>query len=736
MSSHSFPQALSSAALDREEAAGGAISGRFAPREGHWRETKQALQLASATRDYGNLVTELDPDASTRQGKPLHPANVEDEARLHAALFRLLRAGRLRAAWELCRHVGQPWRAASMGAASGWGPAPVGAAAAADAEEQSLAGPAAELDALAAELDGADPQRRALWKWACGRVAAEAAAQGAAAEAAVYGVLAGDPSRVLPLVSGDWEGSLWALLRARLDCDVDALVEGRDPSQPGAPLAEPSELPAGVAAPAWPPQELLASLCTGLEDAFRRLAAGPDGAVARACGAQQRVVQRALALGSWAELAAVLQSWLGLDAGSAAAAVAAAESALGPAAQPPASKGRHARLLRLSAHVLLWLRLLLGSDAGFQPGGPRSFDLDKVLYAYAGQLCAGERYGALPMYAKHLRPIKCREAVASCWSLLVPQPRALKQRVLREACEYLPWEGEGGVLAVLATVLDASRGAATAALGPVPRLKALEWACLVPDTAPQAALHAASLLRELCLAACAGDVACAEAAQALVDEVLSGALLAEAAQGSARLGAAGRELVQWALFVRAADLYRRWRAHFEARARRGGAAAGPAERAAGEDALSALLSAVDCDSLGWFRDPALSPPAAGSASASGSGAGAGTAQIVSVSAMRLARGQSGGDASASAAPQAQWAELHVVVAVLRPDGSVPESAAAERELADGLAAWRVAAPLPGAIGEEVQAAAPGQPGAPALVTVKVRKLGLFLSSSLHLHRSD
>jgi hypothetical protein len=33
------------------------------------------------------------------------------------------------AARDLCVRAGQPWRAASLGAAAGWGPAPVGAAA-------------------------------------------------------------------------------------------------------------------------------------------------------------------------------------------------------------------------------------------------------------------------------------------------------------------------------------------------------------------------------------------------------------------------------------------------------------------------------------------------------------------------------------------------------------------------------------------------------------------------------
>ena len=41
-------------------------------------------------------------------------------------LFRLLRCGRLEDARQLCHHVGQPWRAASLGSAGGLGLTPLG----------------------------------------------------------------------------------------------------------------------------------------------------------------------------------------------------------------------------------------------------------------------------------------------------------------------------------------------------------------------------------------------------------------------------------------------------------------------------------------------------------------------------------------------------------------------------------------------------------------------------------
>ncbi len=70
-----------------------------------------------------------------RQGRAWAPQDARDGERLLGRLLQLLRAGRPAAAAQLCRDVGQPWRAACLaGAGAGLGPVPVGdAAAAADA---------------------------------------------------------------------------------------------------------------------------------------------------------------------------------------------------------------------------------------------------------------------------------------------------------------------------------------------------------------------------------------------------------------------------------------------------------------------------------------------------------------------------------------------------------------------------------------------------------------------------
>ena len=52
-------------------------------------------------------VTELDPDASTRQNKPLAELDREDESRLQRYLFALVRSGQFDKAQSVCHHVGQ-----------------------------------------------------------------------------------------------------------------------------------------------------------------------------------------------------------------------------------------------------------------------------------------------------------------------------------------------------------------------------------------------------------------------------------------------------------------------------------------------------------------------------------------------------------------------------------------------------------------------------------------------------
>ncbi|KAF5829538.1 107-domain-containing protein [Dunaliella salina] len=95
-----------------------------------WLESMADDALNGATGTNRGLVTELDPDAPSRQGRSLHSDNAKAEDRLAYRLWQLVRSGRLKDARALCRACGQPWRAASIGGPGGdFGPLPVGLAA-------------------------------------------------------------------------------------------------------------------------------------------------------------------------------------------------------------------------------------------------------------------------------------------------------------------------------------------------------------------------------------------------------------------------------------------------------------------------------------------------------------------------------------------------------------------------------------------------------------------------------
>lgn len=96
---------------------GGGGGARFARDEGVWKETRAALAAGGGTRADWDLVSQMDPDAPGRQGKALHPDNANDEQRLLARVWRLVRAGGACAASHLallarhapCKDIRADW---------------------------------------------------------------------------------------------------------------------------------------------------------------------------------------------------------------------------------------------------------------------------------------------------------------------------------------------------------------------------------------------------------------------------------------------------------------------------------------------------------------------------------------------------------------------------------------------------------------------------------------------------
>ena len=123
----------------------------------------------SIFREDRGLVTELDPDASTRQGRSIALEDQSFEDSFMKLIFEYLRKGNVTGAMAKCRDLNQYWRT------------------------QTLAG---GLEAWDHAVDGSKPgihgvegnRRRELWKRMCHKLATEAPAW----EGAVYGILAGD----------------------------------------------------------------------------------------------------------------------------------------------------------------------------------------------------------------------------------------------------------------------------------------------------------------------------------------------------------------------------------------------------------------------------------------------------------------------------------------------------------------------------------------------------------------
>ena len=116
-----------------------------------------------------DLVTELDPDASTRQGRSIAPEDKSFEDSFMKLIFEYLRKGDLVGAMAKCRDLNQSWRAQTLvGGLEAW--------------DDAVDGPKPGMHGVEGN------RRRELWKRMCHKLATEAPAW----EGAVYGILAGD----------------------------------------------------------------------------------------------------------------------------------------------------------------------------------------------------------------------------------------------------------------------------------------------------------------------------------------------------------------------------------------------------------------------------------------------------------------------------------------------------------------------------------------------------------------
>ncbi|EFJ43078.1 hypothetical protein VOLCADRAFT_96758 [Volvox carteri f. nagariensis] len=196
----------------------------FAPGEGLWHETKTEMRTRA-----GAMVSELDPDAPGRTGKPLHPSNARSQERILARVWQWMRGGNLVEGGDLCRQVGQPWRAAALGGGGLYGAVPVGIVA-----EEYDAGTSSNVQALQAEeladeVANGSGTLLALWRWAAQQAAA--APPGDKFERAVFGALGGSTAAAAPACSS-WVDFAWVYCRSWLETQTLRLVP-RQPQSAG-----------------------------------------------------------------------------------------------------------------------------------------------------------------------------------------------------------------------------------------------------------------------------------------------------------------------------------------------------------------------------------------------------------------------------------------------------------------------------------------------------------------------
>ena len=142
-----------------------------------WFITRENLKMRKVTGRQITLdpiVSELDPDATLRQGKGLMAEDEENERKLLKQVFAYLRIGDIRGAQQICRDCNNHWRAASL------------------------------MGAGKAVLNQ-------NWRKMCFQLARQP--QVDRYERAVYGVVCGDLDSVVP-VCQTWEDQMWAHFNA------------------------------------------------------------------------------------------------------------------------------------------------------------------------------------------------------------------------------------------------------------------------------------------------------------------------------------------------------------------------------------------------------------------------------------------------------------------------------------------------------------------------------------------
>ncbi|KAI5819747.1 107-domain-containing protein [Pyronema omphalodes] len=345
--------------------------------DGGWMYTKERIKACKRLPGRGlslrnevepdKLVTELDPDAPSRQQRKLEDEDEAWEAYLMRLVWGFLRKGEMDNALELCEDAGEFWRAASLSGG-------------ADAWDAKIDGPH--------EIDDGEivkgNRRRELWKRMCYANASNKTKN--MYERAVYGTLCGDIASVLP-VCESWEDLLFV--------HVNALVEGYYSSK----LKKLQRIPAVVSN--FPLFDAIsyharhdslndASIMSRIIDEIAENSELADSKL------PLRTIQGSLISMRFHDPVIELDRQLQLFETVPDYEPAADENTFGLDATEP-------RSLRVIVHILMILQTI---GAGFTEGTEYHKAAENVIAGYIMTLGGYDKYELVPLYASRLTPLK------------------------------------------------------------------------------------------------------------------------------------------------------------------------------------------------------------------------------------------------------------------------------------------------------------------------------------------
>ncbi|MCO5580391.1 hypothetical protein L7F22_034257 [Adiantum nelumboides] len=439
-------EGLKSKALDLDKKHKGWYAGSYLQKLGVWHQTQRSIR-----KMVGNavLVQHLDPDAASRERARLQEEDQDLEEELLEDIWKLLRAGRLEEARQLCRSAGQPWRAATLGGCGDSGPSP---------SPEMLRREGRDTSLQAVELESGISHQRRLWKWASFSASEKIAESHDESryEAAIYAVQCGNIRRMLP-VCKDWESACWAIVKSWLEVQVDTELVRLHPTKVdqlrrNGDSGEMSEAivefsPGSISGPDSWPNQVIDQQPRDLSSVFQKLLSGDlvHESVSQSCKDHQRQIQMNIMLGEVGQLLDLLRAWIVPSQDQ----------------EPHVRSHGNPQMIRFGAHLVLVLRHILADDVKEQFREKLWLVGDLILNTYAIFLFTQRREELVGIYAAQLAPYLCEELYLHMMELRQNDSVLVKYKIFRSALENLPFGTEdplkGSVSNILERLLSRSR---------------------------------------------------------------------------------------------------------------------------------------------------------------------------------------------------------------------------------------------------------------------------------------